>query len=58
MQVLTVMGGGDGSRQSTVFRRFSDFAWLQTQLSLKFRGVLIPPLPDKAVLGALLQIAR
>ncbi len=37
--------------QSSVVRRFNDFVWLHTQLSLKFKGFLIPPIPDKQLLG-------
>ena len=34
-----------------LFRRFSDFTWLEEQLIEKFPGLLIPPLPDKAALA-------
>lgn len=37
--------------QSCVFRRFSDFVWLHTQLCTTSKGSLIPPLPDKAIMG-------
>jgi hypothetical protein len=31
----------------TIDRRFSDFDWLNTQLSLMYKGLMIPPLPKK-----------
>jgi chaperonin cofactor prefoldin len=31
----------------TIDRRFSDFDWLNTQLSLIYKGLMIPPLPKK-----------
>lgn len=33
--------------QSSVIRRYSDFVWLHSELSAAYKGVLIPPLPDK-----------
>ncbi len=40
-------------RNVTVLRRFSDFAWLQEELSrhADLRGVVTPPLPPKQLLG-------
>lgn len=35
----------------TVERRFSDFAWLFEQFSKSTTGLLIPPCPEKAVIG-------
>jgi len=37
--------------QSAVVRRFSDFVWLHEQLLANCKGVLIPPLPEKAIIG-------
>jgi sorting nexin-1/2 len=37
---------------TVVERRFSDFVWLQERLLKQYRGVLIPPLPDKQVIAA------
>jgi len=37
--------------QSSVVRRYNDFAWLHEQLTLKYPGYLIPPLPEKAIMG-------
>jgi len=34
-----------------VIRRFSDFAWLKEQLEAHYPGVIVPPLPDKIVVG-------
>jgi hypothetical protein len=33
-----------------VKRRYSDFIWLQDQLIAHHKGIVIPPLPDKALL--------
>mmetsp|Transcript_15071 Transcript_15071/g.24032 ORF Transcript_15071/g.24032 Transcript_15071/m.24032 type:complete len:242 (+) Transcript_15071:98-823(+) len=37
--------------QVRVFRRYSDFVWLKHTLESKYPGYIIPPLPEKAVLG-------
>jgi len=37
--------------QSSVVRRFSDFVWLHNQLINKYKGLLIPPIPEKAIIG-------
>jgi sorting nexin-1/2 len=48
---------GDAARaqfdfdQFTVVRRFSDFVWLREQLEIQFPGIIIPPLPEKMMLG-------
>jgi len=34
-----------------VLRRYSDFDWLRDILRLRYRGMLIPPLPEKKMLG-------
>jgi len=34
-----------------VHRRYSDFVWLQQQLADAFPGLIIPPLPEKHVIG-------
>lgn len=36
---------------SSVIRRYSDFAWLASQLASCHVGVILPPLPDKALVG-------
>lgn len=45
----TRTGFASGSR--TVDRRYNDFAWLSTELSREFPGVIVPPLPEKQALG-------
>jgi len=35
----------------SVVRRFSDFSWLYQQLYANYKGILIPPLPEKAIMG-------
>ena len=35
----------------TVVRRFSDFVWLHQHLTKDFPGLLIPPVPEKLVMG-------
>lgn len=34
-----------------VIRRYSDFVWLHGQLELEVPGAIVPPLPEKAVVG-------
>lgn len=34
--------------EKIVIRRYSDFVWLQERLAEKFKGVFIPPLPEKS----------
>jgi sorting nexin-1/2 len=36
---------------SSVDRRFSDFYWFRNQLVANYKGIIIPPLPDKALLS-------
>jgi len=38
-------------RESTMFRRYNDFAWLHQQLEKHYPGLIIPPLPEKQVTG-------
>jgi len=35
----------------TVSRRFTNFVWLYTQLTTKYPGVVVPPIPEKQALG-------
>ena len=37
--------------QFSVIRRYSDFVWLISQLTRDFKGYIIPPLPEKSVVG-------
>lgn len=34
-----------------VIRRFSDFVWLHDELNKEFAGIIIPPLPEKLMVG-------
>lgn len=34
-------------------RRFSDFDWLFKVIRHKFKGLVVPPLPDKKILSKL-----
>jgi len=44
-----VASNGQPAR-SSVLRRFSDFVWLYEKLYVSFKGILIPPLPEKGIL--------
>ena len=37
--------------EKIVIRRYSDFVWLRDRLFEKFKGVFIPPLPEKSAVG-------
>jgi sorting nexin-1/2 len=37
------------SQHCEVIRRFRDFSWLQARLKSQYRGIIIPPLPEKNV---------
>jgi sorting nexin-1/2 len=51
-KVNTKLLTADGKLSTTtVVRRYSDFVWLHTQLTNKNTGWLIPPLPEKALVG-------
>mmetsp|Transcript_24448 Transcript_24448/g.34513 ORF Transcript_24448/g.34513 Transcript_24448/m.34513 type:complete len:129 (-) Transcript_24448:923-1309(-) len=50
-KVTTEQNTAGKMNQSCVFRRFSDFVWLHTQLANKCKGCLIPPLPEKKLHG-------
>jgi len=51
-KINTEYMNADGQKcNSSVVRRFSDFAWLYEQLYASFRGILIPPLPEKVIIG-------
>lgn len=39
------------SRRFSVIRRYSDFVWLSDQLAKDVPGSIVPPLPEKAVVG-------
>jgi hypothetical protein len=37
--------------EKIVIRRYSDFEWLHDRLAEKYKGIFIPPLPEKNVVG-------
>jgi hypothetical protein len=37
--------------EKIVIRRYSDFIWLRDRLFEKFKGIFIPPLPEKSAVG-------
>lgn len=39
--------------EKIVIRRFSDFEWLHDKLAEKYKGIFIPPLPEKSAVGNL-----
>ena len=41
------------AREFSVVRRFSDFVWVRQQLSQHHKGYIIPPLPEKRLMGRL-----
>jgi hypothetical protein len=41
-----------GDLCTSIERRFSDIDWLHTQLTEKFKGLIIPPRPDKQYFGS------
>ncbi|TFJ85756.1 hypothetical protein NSK_003260 [Nannochloropsis salina CCMP1776] len=53
----TVVTQADDSRsefqapRTSVLRRYSDFNWLHMKLSHSFPGCILPPLPEKAMVG-------
>lgn len=42
-------------QEKIVIRRYSDFAWLHDRLAEKYKGIFIPPLPEKSAVGNLLM---
>lgn len=34
-----------------MIRRYSDFVWLRDRLFDKYKGVFIPPIPEKSAVG-------
>jgi hypothetical protein len=37
--------------EKIVIRRYSDFEWLHDRLAKKYKGIFIPPLPEKNAVG-------
>lgn len=42
--------------EKIVIRRYSDFVWLRDRLFEKYKGIFIPPLPEKSAVGNKLAI--
>lgn len=40
-----------GSTQFVCQRRYNDFVWFRNQLIGEFQGVIVPPLPEKSIIG-------
>ena len=40
-------------QEKIVIRRYSDFVWLRDRLAEKYKGIFIPPLPEKSAVGKL-----
>lgn len=38
-------------QEKIVIRRYSDFVWLHDHLFEKYKGIFIPPLPEKSTVG-------
>jgi sorting nexin-1/2 len=49
--IVSSVHGDNGETTSTAVRRFSDFVWLYNQLLATYKGLLVPPLPEKALIG-------
>ena len=37
--------------EKVVIRRFNDFVWLHERLAERYKGIFIPPLPEKSAVG-------
>lgn len=37
--------------EKIVIRRYSDFVWLRDRLFEKYKGIFVPPLPEKSAVG-------
>eukprot|EP00270_Netrium_digitus_P010289 TRINITY_DN3187_c0_g1_i1.p1 TRINITY_DN3187_c0_g1~~TRINITY_DN3187_c0_g1_i1.p1 ORF type:complete len:401 (-),score=131.29 TRINITY_DN3187_c0_g1_i1:86-1288(-) len=46
---VTSTGVGPEKRSYNVIRRFSDFVWVHERLAENFKGIIVPPLPEKNV---------
>lgn len=40
--------------EKIVIRRYTDFVWLRDRLFEKYKGIFIPPLPEKSTVGKIL----
>lgn len=43
--------------EKIVIRRYSDFVWLRDRLFEKYKGIFIPPLPEKSAVGNELTVS-
>lgn len=43
--------------EKIVIRRYSDFVWLRDRLFEKYKGIFIPPLPEKSAVGKFASFA-
>jgi hypothetical protein len=41
--------------EKIVIRRYSDFEWLHDRLAERYKGIFIPPLPEKNAVGKVLN---
>jgi hypothetical protein len=55
LETKTALPGYDSSTVHIVLRRFSDFEWLVSQLQINemYKGLIIPLLPEKKIIGNL-----
>ncbi|KAK8961062.1 Sorting nexin 1 [Platanthera guangdongensis] len=44
-------------QEKIVIRRYSDFVWLRNRLADKFKGIFIPPLPEKSAVVFLIPVS-
>ena len=43
--------------EKIVIRRYSDFVWLRDRLFEKYKGVFVPPLPEKSAVGKVANLS-
>jgi hypothetical protein len=55
LETKSILPGYDSTTVHIVLRRFSDFEWLLTQLQQNemYKGLIIPVLPEKKLIGNL-----
>lgn len=51
LTTVRVVSDSGNEEETVTERRFSDFVWLFDKLAKQYKGYLIPPLPDKAIMG-------
>ena len=42
--------------EKVVIRRYNDFVWLHERLAERFKGIFIPPLPEKSAVGKFITL--